>query len=166
MSEKRKHCEKCDDEMDTNCNGDPRCPTCDGPCPCCYDGPGPGEEDEDDEECLDDDVDADSLINTILRTPAYKAYDKFGAQMGRRSQRDGEPEKLHVQRLKAEDHDYDLGGAYWGSVDTDPIWCGFSDPETSENDPPVMVFVRAMDIDHAKEKVVVELKTEGWTFFE
>lgn len=38
-------CPDCDDEMDTDCNGNARCPTCDGPCPCCDSGPGPGEDD-------------------------------------------------------------------------------------------------------------------------
>lgn len=35
-------CAECGDEKDTDCNGEPRCPTCDGPCPCCTDGGGPG----------------------------------------------------------------------------------------------------------------------------
>jgi hypothetical protein len=35
-------CGECGQEMDKDCNGNPRCPDCDGPCPCCYDGPGPG----------------------------------------------------------------------------------------------------------------------------
>lgn len=37
------HCGSCGDDLDTNCHGRPRCPTCDGPCPCCDDGGGPGE---------------------------------------------------------------------------------------------------------------------------
>lgn len=43
------YCETCGDEMDQDCNGNPRCPTCDDPCPCCSDGPGymPEEESED-----------------------------------------------------------------------------------------------------------------------
>ena len=31
----------CGEDMDTGCNGNMRCPTCDGPCPCCDDGGGP-----------------------------------------------------------------------------------------------------------------------------
>ena len=42
-------CEKCDDEMDQDCNGNPRCPTCDPPCPCCSDGPGYPPDDDDTE---------------------------------------------------------------------------------------------------------------------
>jgi hypothetical protein len=34
-------CPTCGEDMDTDCQGRPRCPTCDGPCPDCYDGPGP-----------------------------------------------------------------------------------------------------------------------------
>ena len=46
------HCETCGELLDKDCNGNFRCPTCDGPCPCCSDGPGPGEdtEEEDDED--------------------------------------------------------------------------------------------------------------------
>lgn len=39
----------CGDEYDQGCDGRRRCPSCDPPCPCCYDGGGP-ELDED--ECL------------------------------------------------------------------------------------------------------------------
>lgn len=39
-----KTCSVCGEELDTDCNGNPRCTTCDGPCPCCNDGPGPGED--------------------------------------------------------------------------------------------------------------------------
>lgn len=35
------YCDICDNEMDTDCNGNPRCEMCDGPCPCCDDGGGP-----------------------------------------------------------------------------------------------------------------------------
>jgi uncharacterized protein (TIGR02996 family) len=31
-------CPHCGDVMDTDCQGSPRCPDCDGPCPCCSDG--------------------------------------------------------------------------------------------------------------------------------
>lgn len=31
-------CETCGETLDYDCNGRPRCPDCDGPCPCCYDG--------------------------------------------------------------------------------------------------------------------------------
>lgn len=36
-----KNCPTCGDEMDKDCQGQPRCPTCDPPCPSCYDGGGP-----------------------------------------------------------------------------------------------------------------------------
>lgn len=31
-------CENCGEPLDKDCNGQPRCPDCDGPCLCCYDG--------------------------------------------------------------------------------------------------------------------------------
>lgn len=40
-----KTCPTCGDTLDKDCQGNRRCPTCDGPCPCCSDGPGPGETD-------------------------------------------------------------------------------------------------------------------------
>jgi hypothetical protein len=32
---------KCGEELDKDCNGNPRCAVCDPPCPCCNDGGGP-----------------------------------------------------------------------------------------------------------------------------
>lgn len=46
-------CETCGEELDRDCQGKPRCPTCDGPCLCCSDGPGPM--DVEDDEDLDPD---------------------------------------------------------------------------------------------------------------
>ena len=50
-----KYCEECGELLDTDCNGNERCPTCDGPCPCCSDGGGPDVDDmltrESDYEC-------------------------------------------------------------------------------------------------------------------
>jgi hypothetical protein len=43
-------CEACGEAMDRDCNGLPRCPDCDGPCPCCYDGGGPWADDEEDDD--------------------------------------------------------------------------------------------------------------------
>ena len=34
-------CERCGEEMDKDCQGEPRCPECDPPCPSCDDGGGP-----------------------------------------------------------------------------------------------------------------------------
>lgn len=34
-------CPKCGEMLDQDCNGQERCPDCDPPCPCCYDGGGP-----------------------------------------------------------------------------------------------------------------------------
>ncbi len=38
------YCDDCGEEMDTDCNGNERCPNCDDPCPCCSDGEGYAEE--------------------------------------------------------------------------------------------------------------------------
>ena len=38
--ERPEYCD-CGELMDKDCNGNSRCPNCDGPCPCCDDGGGP-----------------------------------------------------------------------------------------------------------------------------
>lgn len=48
---------KCGEPMDQDCNGYPRCPYCDEPCPCCNDG---GMTDEPVED--DDDIDLEGEI--------------------------------------------------------------------------------------------------------
>lgn len=53
--------------------------------------------------------------------------------------------KLHLERLKWVDGDYDAGGAYWGNGSGESIYCGWADG--------VRVFVRAEDHDAAKAKV-------------
>lgn len=42
------YCELCDEVMDYDCNGEPRCEICEGPCPSCYDGG------MDEDECEDE----------------------------------------------------------------------------------------------------------------
>lgn len=100
-------------------------------------------------------------INKILALPCNKACSIRGADMGRRSQRDGQPERLHLQRLYLHG-DYDAGGAYWGYTPGTAIYCAFS-PETTENDIPIRVFVRAQSRKEAKEKILAEL-AEGFSF--
>lgn len=105
-------------------------------------------------------------INEILARPANNASSKYGADMGRRSQAQGVPEKLHLQRLRWVDGDYDTGGAYWGGgTGSAPIWCAFS-PDDTQNDPPIRVFVRAKDRKAAEARVLEELSEEGFTFVE
>ncbi len=81
-------------------------------------------------------------INTILKRPCYKACSQYGAQMGRRSQLQGEQEPLIVERMKLIDGDYDTGGAYWGGGTGKDMLCIFSGSD-SINDEPIMIFVRA-----------------------
>jgi len=102
-------------------------------------------------------------INEMLAKPAFKACGPYGSDMGRSSQTQGEPERLHLQKMRWVDGDYDTGGAYWGGACGDHIWAAFSGEE-SENDPSVMVFVRAKHLDEAKRLVLEELSGEGWEF--
>ena len=93
-------------------------------------------------------------INEILKRPCYHACSARGADMGRRNQAEGQPERLHLQRIRFVDGDYDTGGAYWGGDSL--LYCAFS-PETTENDPPIMVFVRAKDRIEAKQAAATVL---------
>ena len=81
--------------------------------------------------------------------------------MGRRNQTEGTPERLHLQRIRFVDYDYDAGGAYWGG--DSPLYCAFS-PATTQNATPIMVFVRAGSRHEAKQKVLAELPGKGWGF--
>jgi hypothetical protein len=101
-------------------------------------------------------------INEILKKPCHNASSKYGAQIGRRAQTEGNPERLHLQRIRFVDGDYDTGGAYWGG--NSPLYCAFS-PDNTKNDTPIMVFVRATNRTDAKQEVLAELPGDGWTFF-
>ena len=105
-------------------------------------------------------------INKILARPENNACSRRGAQMGRSSQTEGKPERLYLQRIHYEDGCYDRGGAYWGgpSPTMGVMWCAFSS-ETTRNEIPIRVFVRARDRDEAKRKVLERLPGEGWSFF-
>lgn len=103
-------------------------------------------------------------INQILARPCHNASSQYGAQMGRRDQNQGAPERLYLQRIRFEDGDYDAGGAYWGGYPSDPLWCAFS-PEDTLNDLPIMVFVRAKTRNEAKEAVLDEMREDGFSFF-
>ena len=106
-------------------------------------------------------------INEILAWPCYNASSSRGAAMGRQNQWQGNPEEpLYIQRLEMVDGDYDTGGAYWGcgSPETGWIYCAFTDPETTQEDEPVMIFVRAKNVEEAKQLVDDILVDDGWQF--
>ena len=48
-----------------------------------------------------------------------KAYSRYGASMGRRS--DPIAGKVHLQKVVLDSGGYDKGGAYWGTGET--LWC-------------------------------------------
>ena len=86
--------------------------------------------------------------------------------MGRRSSLKGTPERLHLQRLRFVDQAYDVGGAYWG-MPAD-VWCAFS-PDSTTNESPIRVYVRADSRAVAKKRVTELLcnanGATGWQFF-
>lgn len=88
-------------------------------------------------------------INAILEQQDVSS--KYGAPMGRRNQLDGTPDNLlYCQKVEFEDDCYDRGGAYWGSPSD--LWCIFTDPDTTTDEYPIMVFVRGYCQEEAKCK--------------
>lgn len=76
----------------------------------------------------------------------------YGAQMGRSNsipQDISTCKKLYLQRLKWVDGDYDEGGAYWGGMMGDYVYCAHGESETEQ----VRIFVRGIDRTDAKEEV-------------
>ena len=100
-------------------------------------------------------------INKILALPCNNASSRFGASMGRCSQKEGNPERLHLQRMRFVDQCYDVGGAYWGMPEN--VYCAFS-ADNTENESPIRVFVRGKDREDAKKNVLEALGSAGWTF--
>lgn len=74
-----------------------------------------------------------------------------GAMMGRR---DCVPEdyltvrEIIVERVRAVDHDYDRGGAYWGGIDRKPLFCAWGDSDTEQAE----IFFRADNLRDAKKQ--------------
>jgi hypothetical protein len=94
---------------------------------------------------------AKTRIDEILARPWEKGYSSRGADLGRTSQWRGTPEVLHLQKMRLRG-DYDTGGAYWGYTRGLYLYCAFS-RETTTNNPPVRVFLRATDRENAIEKL-------------
>lgn len=78
---------------------------------------------------------------------------KYGAPMGRHSDNPANLEgtKCHLARVPFVDGDYDPGGAYWGAVPGEHLWCAWNDEATC--------YVRAPTRDAAKTQL------EGALFF-
>lgn len=72
---------------------------------------------------------------------------KYGAPMGRHDKILGDPVKLHLQRVRFVDGDYDEGGAYWGGGGK-PLYCAWNTY--------FCVFRRAHDRAHAKVLITQE----------
>ena len=86
-----------------------------------------------------------------------KGYSSYGADMGRRNVLPDDtdaPIKLHMQRLKWVDGDYDAGGAYWGNGRNGEniYWAHGEDAENQ-----VELFVRASSRSGAKQLIRVTL---------
>ena len=88
-------------------------------------------------------------INAKLK--ADNATTRRGAQLGRRDwgliEHRERPMKMHLQRVKFVDGDYDLGGAYWGGHPSEPLFCAWAEAVDAR------VFVRAKDRSHAKREI-------------
>lgn len=49
-----------------------------------------------------------------MKTTITPVNCKYGAPMGRHGSRAGQPDKLHLRRVRLDSGGYDSGGAYWG----------------------------------------------------
>ena len=71
-----------------------------------------------------------------------------GAPMGRHDELPDGPAKLHLERVRMVDGDYDPGGAYWGGgYSTPPLYVAWDENGTQ-------IFVRARDREDAKLAVL------------
>lgn len=90
-----------------------------------------------------------------------------GAPMGRMGQRGdpNSPYKVHLQKMRMVDGDYDQGGAYWGSGSWDTGWMyqAYSTFEDEYGQDEIEMFIRARGREDAKAKVLEEYPNA--TFF-
>ncbi len=82
----------------------------------------------------------------------YSVSSKYGAPMGRRSDRLSEfgKNKLHLRKVSMVDGCYDKGGAYWGAGTQ--LWCVWGDDQANEivNES----YLRA----HTREAAIAEIR--------
>lgn len=57
--------------------------------------------------------------------------------------------KMRLLRVIGHEGDYDKGGAYWGSLGLNPLYCAFGESETEQ----AVCYVRAKDRTQAKQLV-------------
>ena len=89
-----------------------------------------------------------------MKIELSKSYNKYGASMGRRSERiDG---KCHLQKIPLDSGGYDKGGAYWGLGE--PLYCA-QDSEGGR------FFIRAKTRKEAKEKILSHSLAHDITFY-
>jgi hypothetical protein len=89
-----KPCHNCGEELDQDCNGNPRCPNCDDPCPCCSDGPGYSADCEHPNAIMTDEVDP----------PTYHCHDCGEDFIGIDQDDADDGEHLSIDR---DNHNYD-----------------------------------------------------------
>src|ERR1035437_3054179 len=73
---------------------------------------------------------------------------KYGAPMGRGSTTNLPIGKIKCFRVNSVDFDYDDGGAYWGGIDSKPLYCFRGD---GDNDEQFEVFERCTTREFALE---------------
>ena len=78
-----------------------------------------------------------------MKIELSKAYNKYGASMGRRSY--SVNGKCHLQKIPLDSGGCDRGGAYWGLLG-EPLYCA----QDSEGN---RFFTRAKTREEAKEKI-------------
>lgn len=83
-----------------------------------------------------------------------KVSSRYGAPMGRRNVLPDGPAKLHLERVRMVDGDYDPGGAYWGGgLGTEPLYVAWDENGTQ-------LFVRAGNREEAKQRILDDAADE------
>ena len=77
-----------------------------------------------------------------MKTTISPVSCKYGAPMGRHGHTGGEPDKVHLRRVRLDNGGYDSGGAYWG--------IGATLYEVFDNDGTYTDYFRASSRDAAK----------------
>lgn len=93
-------------------------------------------------------------------TPSFTGFHRdgqfvcTGATMGRRNAIPSDTKtvrKLHLRRvMPCDGGDYDQGGAYWGNLRGNPLWCAWGESETEQ----VVYYFRASDREQAKREAL------------
>lgn len=97
----------------------------------------------------------------LQKVVAPAVWSMYGAPVGRRDQR-GDPAypyRFHLFKMRMVDHDYDVGGAYWGGpTSAGAMYAAYApafwDEEVQAVEDGALHYIRAKNRQHAKEQIL------------